>query len=71
MNNETQKSVFFNGGVMKGFFKGIKKETKMVKWPSMKELMKYSGIVISMMIFFCLFFYGLDLIFTFVKGLVG
>jgi len=61
---------------MKGFFKGVKKETKMVRWPSMKELMKYSGIVLSMMIFFCLFFYGvyfygLDLVFTFVKGLVG
>ena len=56
---------------MKGFFKGVKKETKMVKWPSMKEQLKYSAIVLSMMIFFCLFFYGLDLLFTFVKGLVG
>ena len=55
---------------IKTFFKGVKSESKMVRWPSGKSMTKYSFVVVFLMIFFGLYFYGLDLIFSFVKGLV-
>lgn len=55
---------------IKSFFKGVKKEAKMVRWPQGKDLLKYSVMVLSLMIFFGLYFYLLDVLFTFLKGLV-
>lgn len=55
---------------IKAFFKGVSKESKMVRWPGAKEMVKYSGVVLFLMVFFGVYFYALDLIFTFVKGLV-
>ncbi len=54
---------------VKSFFKGVKKEAKIVKWPDGKTLVKYSCITVVMLIFFGLFFYGLDALFAFVRGL--
>lgn len=56
---------------IKAFFRGVKKEAEKTKWLSGKDLAKYSGVVVFMAIFFCAFFYGLDVIFAFVKGLVS
>ena len=56
---------------IKAFFKGVKKESKMVKWPSRKDTLKYSTMVLVLMVFFGLYFYLLDVIFTFLKGIVG
>lgn len=56
---------------MKEFFKGIKSETKTIRWPKAKNMVKYSCVVLMLMLFFGLYFYGLDVLFTFVKGLVG
>lgn len=56
---------------IKDFFKGVKSETKTIRWPKGKTMIKYSCIVIVMMLFFGLYFYGLDVIFTFLKGLVS
>ena len=56
---------------IKAFFKGVSKERKMVRWPSGKDLFKYSVMVLTLMIFFGGYFFLLDAIFTFVKGLVG
>ena len=67
-------SVFFMEVLMKkikAFFKGVKKESKMVKWPSGKDTLKYSTMVLVLMVFFGLYFYLLDVIFTFLKGIVG
>lgn len=55
---------------IQSFFKGIKKEAAMVRWPSGKDMLKYSAVVLFLMIFFGVYFYGLDVIFTFLKGLV-
>lgn len=55
---------------IKSFFKGVKSEGKMVRWPSAKDMVKYSFVVLFLMVFFGVYFYGLDLVFTFVKGLV-
>lgn len=55
---------------IKSFFKGVKKEGKMVRWPNGKDMLKYSSAVLALMIFFGLYFYLLDVLFTFLKGLV-
>jgi len=55
---------------IKGFFKGVKKETKAVRWPDGKSTFKYSLITVVMIVFFGLFFYGLDALFAFVRGLI-
>ena len=54
---------------IKNFFKGVRKEAKAVRWSSGKTLFKYSCITILMLVFIGLFFYGLDALFAFVRGL--
>ena len=54
-----------------GFFKGVKKEGKMVRWPSGKDLLKYSLMTLILMLFFGGFFYLLDVLFTVLKGWLG
>ena len=54
---------------IKEFFKGIRKEGKSVRWPSGKDLFKYSYITIIMLMFFGLFFYSLDAVFAALRGL--
>lgn len=52
-----------------GFFKGIKKELKMVKWPSFKELLKYTIATIIFCVILVAFFEALNIIMAYVKGL--
>ena len=54
---------------IKAFFKGVKKEAKMVKWPDFKTMVKYSTVTVVMLRFFGLFFYGFDALFAFIRGL--
>ena len=54
---------------IKKFFNGVKKEGKAVRWPDGKGLVKYSCITIVMLVFFGLFFYALDAIFSLLGGL--
>ncbi len=56
---------------IKAFFRGVKKEAEKTKWLTMKETMAYSSVVVVMIIFFALFFYGLDVLFAFLKGLIN
>ena len=56
---------------IKNFFKGIKKETKAVRWPDGKSLLKNSVISVSLLIFFGLFFYALDALLGFVIGRIS
>ena len=56
---------------IKTFFKNIKKETKMVRWPSGKVLAKYSFISIFLILFFGLYFYGLDAIFALLREVIA
>lgn len=55
---------------IKTFFRGVKKETKAVRWPDGKGLVKYSVITVVMLAFFGLFFYGLDALFALIRGLL-
>lgn len=56
---------------IKEFFVSVKKETAKIKWPTKKEMIKYSGATISFMIFFGLFFFVLDVVFAYFKSIMG
>ncbi|MDO5375025.1 preprotein translocase subunit SecE [Staphylococcus rostri] len=43
------------------FFQGVKSEMEKTSWPTGPELVKYTTIVVSTVVFFLLFFYGLDI----------
>lgn len=53
------------------FFKQVKKELKKVSWPSKKNMIKFSVTTICFILIFSLFFFGLDSLFAFVKGLMN
>ena len=52
-----------------GLFKGIKKEMKLVKWPSAKEIVKYTIATVIFCVVLVAFFEVLNLILAFIKGL--
>ena len=53
------------------FFISIKEEMKKVKWPTRKEMIKYSGAALTFIIVFALFFTLTDLAIAGLKMLVG
>ena len=55
---------------IKKFFSEVKKELGNVKWPSKKDMIKYSIATIIFVIFFAVFFYLIDLLVAFIKSLV-
>lgn len=52
-------------------FIGLKKELKKIKWPTKKELLKYSSVTIMLLVLFCLYFYGIDSLLTLVEMMVN
>ncbi len=46
---------------------GVKSEFKKVRWPSRKEMLKYSIATICFIIFFALFFYLIELVIYLMK----
>jgi len=63
------KSKYSSVGKETTFTYQVKEEMKLVRWPSAKEVLKYSIAVLVFIIFFGLFFYVINLVFAFVKGL--
>ena len=55
----------------KTYFEEIKEEMKKVKWPTKKEMVKYSISTICFVVLFALYFFGIESLFAFIKGLVG
>ena len=53
----------------KGYFKQVIGELKNVKWPTKATMMKYTLAVIIFIIIFGIYFYGLDAIFSWFRGL--
>lgn len=49
------------------YFEGVKKETSKIKWPTKKEMIKYSIATVSFIIFFALFFYIIQLLLVLLK----
>ncbi|EJL9346388.1 preprotein translocase subunit SecE [Staphylococcus pseudintermedius] len=43
------------------FFQGVKSEMEKTSWPAGPELVKYTTIVVMTVLFFLLFFWGLDI----------
>lgn len=50
------------------FFKEVKNEMSKVKWPSKKDMIKYSVATILFIVFFATFFYVIDLIVALLKA---
>ena len=67
IKKDTKKKV--QKGKKEGFFKGIKKELGLVKWPSAKEIVKYTIATVIFCLIFVAFFEVLNVIMAFVKGL--
>ena len=55
---------------IKKFLDEVKKELGKVKWPSRKDMVKYSIATICFVVFFAGFFYLIDLAVAFIKSLV-
>lgn len=53
------------------YFKGVGKEFKRVRWTSLKDLGKYSIATIVFVLFFGLYFYGIDWIALLVRSLAN
>ena len=53
-----------------GWFKEAFGEVKKVRWPSKKEMIKYSIATIVFILFFALFFYLIEVIIFFIKGAI-
>ena len=51
------------------FIKGTREEMKKVVWPTGKQVLKFSVITLAMILFFMLFFVGINLLASFIKGL--
>lgn len=54
---------------IKEFFKDVKKEISKVKWPSRKNMTKYTTTTVLFILFFAILYVCLDLIIALVKSL--
>ena len=54
---------------IKEYFKDVKKEVSKVKWPSRKNMTKYTITTVLFILFFALLYVSLDLIIALVKSL--
>lgn len=59
-----------NIGKKSTFLGNVKKEMKMVRWPKSDEVVKYSIACLIFVLFFALFFFGIDALFALVKDLI-
>ena len=55
----------------KGYIKEVKSEMKKIKWPTKKEMIKYTISTLVFVVAFALYFFGIESLFAFVKGLIG
>jgi len=55
----------------KSFLKEVKAEMKKVKWPTKKEMIKYSITTLLFILLFAGFFYLIDVLFALLKGWIG
>ena len=64
-NNKKNKK---KHGKIFNFFKEVKVEVSKVKWPSKKNMVKYSVATIIFILFFAIFFYLIDLVIALLKA---
>ncbi len=53
------------------FCHGVKVEFKRVHWTSKKDLTKYSVATLLFVMIFSLFFYGVNVLYSFIHSLIG
>lgn len=53
------------------FFKGVKKEISNVKWPTGKEMIKYTMATLIFVIFFSGYFYLINFLFALLKEAIS
>ena len=51
------------------YFSEIKSEMKKVKWPTKKEMIKYTISTLCFVILFAVYFFGIESLFAFIEGL--
>lgn len=54
----------------KSYLKEVKSELKKVKWPTKKDIIKYTISTLVIVVFFALYFVGIESLFAFIKGLI-
>ena len=59
-----------NRGKLKTYFKGVRSELKKVVWPSKKELLNYTGIVLMLSFIVAVIVYILDILLNNILGLL-
>lgn len=52
------------------FFKGVKSEMSKVTWPNKKDMVKYTIASLVFIIFFALFFYGIEVLMAWLKSII-
>ncbi len=55
---------------IKSYFKGVKSELKKVNWPTRKELINYTIVVLATVGVMVMVIWGLDLVFESIIGLI-
>ena len=53
------------------YFRGVAKEIKRIKWTNSKDLVKYSIAAVVFVIFFGIYFYGIDWIVLLIRKLAN
>ncbi len=56
-------------GARDNYFRDVRKEMKLVRFPNGAEVTKYSLAALIFVLFFAAFFFGIDVLFALVKGL--
>ena len=54
---------------IKEYFKDVKKEISKVKWPTRKNMTKYTFTTVAFILFFAILYVSLDLIIALVKSM--
>ena len=53
---------------MSSVYQPKRKELAKVKWSSKKDMIKYSITTLCFIVFFALFFFGIEVLFAFIEG---
>ena len=62
---EKKKSIFSR---IVGYFKGVRKEISRIRWTKGKEMLKYSVAAVSFILFFCVYFYVIDVLVALIRS---
>ena len=68
MAKKDDQKIVKNKPKKESYVKQVSKELKLVKWPSFKEVLKYTISTIVMCLLLCALFMGLNLLLSIVKG---